>query len=266
MIYGNVKVVKLIKDFIKEKREEKNIVNKILQDNIFELLEKDCELLYYPLEDDIKGIHMEKVVAGKTLQFVYINTDKKVEEQTWTAAHELGHVWKVEKYVYKNFPECDVDLESIVNRFAAELLMPEDEFLKAFEYAKRKINFSAKVSLQEFIKIVAYLMNAFCVPYVAVIRRMVELEIVAKENEEKYVSRFADNLDKYRKEINENYYTKLDTTKKSCSMEDISLDLEMLEKSGIVTEKVIERYRKAFNIEKKDETNEIFDVGGHDGN
>ncbi len=32
-------------------------------------------------------------------QFVFINTTKAVQEQTWTAVHELGHVWQVDSYI-----------------------------------------------------------------------------------------------------------------------------------------------------------------------
>lgn len=265
MIYENEKVVEEIKKFISEKKKEKNIVNVILQDNIFELLNKDCVLLYYPLDDDIKGIHLEKIVAGEPRQFVYINTEKKVEEQTWTAAHELGHVWKVEKYVYKNIPDCDVELEDIVNRFASELLMPEKEFENEFQYAKGRINKTDVLTRAEFIRLVAYLMNTFCVPYKAAIRRMVELGKVSRDNEERFINSFADNLEYFHKVIQENYYTKLDLTKRSCSMEDISSDIDLLENNNVVKEKVIERYRKAFNIEKEDVSSETFEFGGGDG-
>lgn len=265
MIYENEKVVEQIKRFISEKKVEKNIVNVILQDNIFELLNKDCVLLYYPLDDDIKGIHLEKIVAGEPRQFVYINTEKKVEEQTWTAAHELGHVWKVEKYVDKNIPDHGVELEDIVNRFASELLMPEEEFRDAYRYAKAKINDSNVLTGAEFIRLVAYLMNTFCVPYKAVIRRMIELGMVSRDNEERFIKSFANNLEYFHKVIQENYYTKLDLKKKSYSMEDISSDIDLLENNSVVSPKVIERYRKAFNIEKEDISSETFEVGGSDG-
>lgn len=264
MIYDNEKVVGQIQRFIAEKKKEKNIVNVILQDNIFELLNKDCILLYYPLDDDIKGIHLEKIVAGEARQFVYINTEKKVEEQTWTAAHELGHVWKVEKYVKNNIPDCKVELEDIVNRFASEILMPQKEFENEFKYAKNKVNNAAVLTSAEFIRLVAYLMNTFCVPYKAVIRRMVELGRVSRDNEERFIKSFADNLEYYQKVIQENYYTKLGLTKKSYSMEDIASDIDLLENNGVVKEEVIERYRKAFNIEKENVSSETFEFGGSD--
>lgn len=40
-----------------------------------------------------------KPVNGKLEHFVFINTDKVVQEQVWTAAHELGHVWQVDRFV-----------------------------------------------------------------------------------------------------------------------------------------------------------------------
>ena len=47
-------------------------------------------MLYYSLDDDIDGCHICKPLNGEMKQFVYINTSKVLQEQVWTAAHELG--------------------------------------------------------------------------------------------------------------------------------------------------------------------------------
>lgn len=266
MIYNDKRIVENIKEFIENKISEKKIVNRILQDDVFELLNRECILLYYPLDDNNKGMHMEKVIGSQTYQFVYINTSKKVEEQTWTAAHELGHVWKVDKAIYSKMDSCTYGVEDIVNRFAAELLMPDKEFYMAYIYAKDKINKESRLSLSDFIRLVAYLMNTFCVPYKAVIKRMVELDLTAQENEEKYINSFTENYDYFEKVIKEKYYTKLDCMKETCSMEEIASDIDLLETTGIVKQTVIDRYRKEFNIEEDAKSAETFELGGQDGN
>ena len=73
---------------------------------------------------------MIKPLNGKLEQFVFINTMKAVQEQTWTAAYELGHVWKVDSYIRESLDQDDFDSEDLVNRFAAELLLPKDIFVK----------------------------------------------------------------------------------------------------------------------------------------
>lgn len=46
----------------------------------------------------------------------------------WTAGHELGHVWKVDQYVKNNCANCSEDIETIIGKFTAELLMPKENF------------------------------------------------------------------------------------------------------------------------------------------
>lgn len=65
--------------------------------------------------------------------FVFINSAKKTEKQIFIAAHELGHLFKIINKIDKQDLEDGEDEEDVVNRFAAELLMPELIF-------KQKIN------------------------------------------------------------------------------------------------------------------------------
>jgi hypothetical protein len=79
MIYDNEPVVKYIREFIEKKIDEKGIVNRIIGDGVFSILESESVLLYYPLENDkIKGIHAEKVVHNELKQFIFINSDKEI--------------------------------------------------------------------------------------------------------------------------------------------------------------------------------------------
>ena len=62
---------------------------------------------------------------------MYINTARTVAEQVFAAAHELGHVWGVAAQVWEQAGEQgeveSKNEERIINRFAAELLMPTKE-------------------------------------------------------------------------------------------------------------------------------------------
>ena len=73
MIYDNETVIRCIREFIEKKRREKGIVNRILGEDVFSILENESVLLYYPLEGDrIKGIHAEKIINNELKQRKYI--------------------------------------------------------------------------------------------------------------------------------------------------------------------------------------------------
>lgn len=121
-------MVEQIQKFIEEKRDEGKIINSIIRDDVFSILEKECTVLYYYLDDAIEGFHISKPVRGEQRQFVFINTQKVLQEQVWTAGHELGHVWKVDQYVKNNCANCSEDIETIIGKFTAELLMLKENF------------------------------------------------------------------------------------------------------------------------------------------
>ena len=248
MIYDNEPIVKCIREFIEEKREEKGIVNKIIGEGVFSILESESVLLYYPLEEDkIKGIHAEKVVHNELKQFVFINSDKEIDNQTWTAAHELGHVWKVDAYVVSKISDSIVSAEDIVNRFASELLLPMNEFLDEYVQCMKRMQLGNSLSKKEFMEIVAYLMNTFCAPY------------------NSYIETFHNNRELYEQIIGENYYSRLGKKRVSISMASIGRDIDLLEKNHLLSEKLIDKYRDMFAIRKEVDSNETFIVGGGDG-
>ena len=126
---------------------------------------------------------MEKVLNDEIRQFVFINTIKPIQEQTWTAAHELGHVWKVDHHVLDDNNIGQVRPEDIVNRFASELLFPQYDFLEELQRYLKEYKLENKIiELSDFIGLITNLMNYFCAPYKAVIRRLVELKKISRNN------------------------------------------------------------------------------------
>ena len=76
----------------------------------------DCVVLYYPLEEEsIDGCHIEKPVNGHMEQFVFINSNNTRERQAFSAAHELGHIWQVDKRLEKKVPDIEFDSEVAVS-------------------------------------------------------------------------------------------------------------------------------------------------------
>ena len=132
-------MVSAIKAFIQKKKKDDKLLdrfpNTILRDDVLKILEQYCTVVFYPFENEKNnGFHITGIPdrKGTEQHFVFINTAQSEEKQVFTAAHELGHVWEVDKKVEE---ETGAKLspqmrECVINRFAAELLMPEDHFIK----------------------------------------------------------------------------------------------------------------------------------------
>lgn len=244
-------IVQVIQKFVDEKKKEKKIVNAVIRDDVFSVLNNQCSVLYYSLDDDIEGCHISKPVNGELEQFVFINTAKVVQEQVWTAAHELGHVWNVDKYVQENRPECGENCEKIVGRFAAEFLMPEDIFRDEVEKKLRELRFEGgRMSGTMMVELVTYLMNFFCTPAKSVIRRFIELEYVKEVHEKAYLDGFEDGRAIYERLIQENQYTRLEEQKDVYAIGTLQKDLEYLEKRGVLKARYIQRVRELFHIDE----------------
>ena len=162
-----------------------------LKEDVFRLLEKNCIVVYYPLDnEETCGFHIKRYLDGERKDFVYINTSKPLSDQVFTAAHELGHVWGVDRKVKEQlrlkkceeYPECEL----LVNRFAAELIMPREHFIKCFLTHSNELKIKGlSVRIEDLTHIIALLMIDFMVPYVAVRKRLVEVSIIGASEGEK---------------------------------------------------------------------------------
>lgn len=252
MIGRDEETVAVIRKIVDEKRREEHIVNQVIRDDVFALLEKHCIVLYYPLEDDkIEGCHIIKPLGTVEEQFVFINTTKAVQEQTWTAAHELGHVWKVDCDVKDKLKRPDLDSEDVVNRFAAELLLPESIFRTEIQQRLQEYGHQGStMSTETMVRLVTYLMNYFCTPYKAVIRRFIELSYIEESSEEAFLQGFQKQETLYQRLRSEKQYTRLETVNKACSMETIEQDIKQLEDASIYPDSTkVNRLRKLFHLE-----------------
>ena len=181
-----------ILDFIESKMEpvKNDFINTILRDDIFRLLDKqDCIVIYYPKEgEENNGFHVKYPIKGVWKHFVYINTAQDNETQIYASAHELGHVWDLPGWMKKRGFTGDEDWEEeIINRFAAEILMPEKEFLFS---ANREINMERKgspenkLTVGNMIRVITAIMDEFFTPYKSVVYRLYELAIIPKRSVE----------------------------------------------------------------------------------
>lgn len=151
--------------------------NIILRENVFDILESCCTAIYYPLPDEENdGFHISYPVKyqDSPAHFVYLNTAKPIEKLVFAAGHELGHIWKVDQVV-ASITQTAIPAEDLMNRFSAELLMPEDVFKPfAEQLLEQKVDRLQDNLFLNLLGVSAVLMNEFCVPFQAVVRRLWE--------------------------------------------------------------------------------------------
>lgn len=242
--------VACIREFVDNKRKEKEILNQIIRDDVFDILEKECTVLYYSLEDSIEGCHIVKPVSYEMQQFVFINTSKTVQEQVWTAAHELGHVWEVDKHIKKYYPQNDYDTEVLVGRFAAELLMPEDITREEISNKLDEYHYKGtQMEVNMMMELIAYLMNFFCVPYKAIVYRFIELGYILEKSRDEFF--LYEDSEELERAIKEKQYTRLNKKAESWSISNIQNKIRRLEEEELISEKQIEYLRKVFHLDKE---------------
>lgn len=248
----NDEIVKSIQKLVEKVREENNIINPIIRDDVFSILQAcNCTVLYYPLEGESKegcdGCHIQKPVGDNLEQFVFINSNNTRERQAFSAAHELGHIWNVDLRIMKEFPDKELDAEEIINRFAAELLMPEDLFLRIMADYLKRINYHGPtIKTKDLLELIAYLMNYFFVPFKAVVYRFIELDKLKKKFEER-ILKYKDSqiLDEI---IVMNQYTRLNIRNKLKSMDNLQEYWEKSKQEELISDKLLNKIQDMFGF------------------
>ncbi|MCF0237033.1 MAG: ImmA/IrrE family metallo-endopeptidase [Sphaerochaetaceae bacterium] len=192
--------VSIINDFINEKTNEikKYSENIILKTDVFNILKGLATVFFFPLKDSNDGFHVVRVINDTEKNYVYINSIKPLAKQIFVAAHEIGHILNLDGYYCKKKAIESIDdehVEKLMNRFAAILLMPEIQFKAKIKekFLGEKFEFSKEEDILQLFRLIAFLMDAFSVPYKAVIIRFFELGfishtiqdlLIAEENKE----------------------------------------------------------------------------------
>ncbi len=245
------KIVEAIPQLINSVRVDYIIDNSVIRDDIFRILEKHCTVIYYPLEnDDNFGFHIKKYVDDELVDFVFINTAQKMPTQVFTAAHELGHVWNVRKHLSDIIGEevPDEMEERVVNRFAAELLMPKVAFQNTFwQYYQEFGGDKHGLKTEEIIRIMVLQMNDYMVPYEAVRKRIIEVGIVSTQNAElleNVSGKFDSIILAYSNDIN----TTLDSTTLRKTIPGLRDLISLREEDGLVSSYVLSKVKHDFGI------------------
>jgi Zn-dependent peptidase ImmA (M78 family) len=188
-------IVEALQDKLKSTGLERKYPNRVLRGDIVEILDDYCTVVYYPLKDDNNGFHRIVKSNGENIHFVFINTAQTIDKQVFTAAHELGHLWNIDKIVLDKLDEKTKNelgpdaSENIINRFAAELMMPKVEFSTCFlAFLQDTKDCYPEISVLNLLKTIVHLMDRFLVPFKAVLWRLNELGYLSSEDTE-YIKR-----------------------------------------------------------------------------
>lgn len=172
----NVEQVKDIKKKVIEKQIEYFKQQDIIGGKIFNILEKESKVLYYPLEDQEVWGFSEKI--GDRF-FVGINTAISYDKQVFAAAHELYHIWFVfsgseimSDKIYENITNSEVEQKA--NRFAAEFLVNDELLCKEMDIYQ--IN-KETISVKEIVM----LATLFTVPYKTMVKRLYEINVYSAD-------------------------------------------------------------------------------------
>ncbi len=253
-------------------------VNTILREDIFDILDACCTVIYLPLEgEENDGFQVSRAVDydGEHIQmFVFLNTAKPLEKQIFTAGHELGHIWNVADIIWnekleQQFPRAQNE-EAAMNRFSAELLMPEEPFTKsATDLLTLYQNPEKKIRFIDGIRMIASLMNEFCVPSHAVVRRLYETKCMSKESciklrftgpgtssPEAYQETFQEVLNAC---ITEGGYTRLNHPTNKRGIKDFPMILNEVDQKDLFSKKKIEKLREQLGIPVIDERDGLAD-------
>lgn len=252
-MYQIEKLVPEIEAVVAEVRADYIINNEIIRDDVFEILEKHCTVMYYPIEDKNNGFHAKRIVGENLQDFVYINTAKETELQVFTAAHELGHIWGVAQKVWERMGYSKEDLtekweEDITDRFAAELLMPYDIFKKSCLTKYEDYGHTdGKIEWEELIQLIVFQMNTFLTPYESVCRRLVETQIIDREVK-RYLEKYEDEILRKVKIYAAEQNFRLGVGQKRKAIANIRELLEEAEKRETLSKKRIEQIKRDFDI------------------
>ena len=155
---------------------------------------KQIQLIRRPFNND----RLAGFIAFKHDTFIIVtNTNKTIGNERFTIAHEIYHLLEnlsdimdnrlLEEYVQTD-GETNIDVkEKMANLFAAELLMPSEDVKREFDRLslnrKDKSDISIAINLQQL----------YGVDYIAMVKRMIELDLITSKGDIEQLNAVADN-------------------------------------------------------------------------
>ncbi|GBF33979.1 hypothetical protein DCCM_3090 [Desulfocucumis palustris] len=210
-----------IRDLVEEKRRTLGYIGKAaIAKDIFAILENmNILLLEYPIESEGKkpafsAALMYSKVGDKELIFMGLNTADYFDRQIFAVAHELYHFFTITGSHLSRVTEVDSPIEVEANRFAAELLLPQN-VLESLIFSEFKDSSLQKIQIKTLLRFVARLQCAWWLPYRSIVRRFMEIGAISEQQfEQLYSINERDMVGEYGrmgKAINNEIFWKLNT-------------------------------------------------------
>lgn len=187
MNYNNIlnhKDIYEIKELIKRiKGNYKGDIKKFARD-------ENIVLMYLPIENN-KNTYFSSVylsLKNDNINFIGVNSSDYYDNQLFAIAHELYHHY--EKDEVMNFSRISLDekecdkREAKANRFAAEILLPEEDLKIEIEKIN---NYNIDINdctHEKVLRLIAKLQCEFKLPYKAIVRRLKEVNAINEHNYE----------------------------------------------------------------------------------
>jgi hypothetical protein len=138
--------------------------------------------------------------------------------------------------------------------------MPEDEFVKTFFLHIREMKFSQRrLSAPELIKIMVMQMADYMVPYEAVRRRLVEVNLLA-ENASIFLDQKNKGIDQLISTFIKEQNTMLDNSTKKKTIPGLRNLIEEVERKGTGSEYIIGKIKDDFSISRVSDAENIFNI------
>lgn len=167
-----------VNDTISHIIKQKSIVNPIIKDDIFTILEAFCKVIYYPIEDSVSSFFIKFNENEFNDSVVFINTNTSYEKQVFAAAYELAYVTGVIKdnqnilsvndlFSSQHYVSSDSNHSRLTAiYFASQLLVP-DNILEKY-LIDMKMKDTDCITVEGILK----LMDLFLFPYEPMIMKL----------------------------------------------------------------------------------------------
>ena len=148
--------------------------------DIERILAKKVNVIYQDINDPN---YSGAAISYRGVHFIALNTHQTLRARYYSAAHELWHLvvdtdlFGIEKSKYQEVLSLPAfNTERAADRFAAAIMLPRDVMIRTWHKYVNDQTASTSVAAQEAIVRIA---NISAMPYAAVTRRLVELDLLA---------------------------------------------------------------------------------------
>ena len=174
-----------IRKLAEEKRRSLGFIGETpIANDIFTILEKlNIKLLEYPIKSEgnrpaFSADIMYSEESDQKLTFIGLNTADFFDKQIFAIAHELYHFY-IKSGSHLSRPDDDENntIEVKANRFAAELLLPEN-VLKRIVLDEFRMSTLHHIHLNKLMRFIARLHCTWWLPYRSLVKRLHEIRAI----------------------------------------------------------------------------------------